>query len=242
MHVLNRMVEVRVITVDDPYRARFMERHRSVLLFVGLGAGAGSIVLSAVLGVAPFLLLLGASLMGLIYNVSIVPRPLQHRTRYRKLKDVPGSKDMSVSLAWAVVIVLVPFFGEGQYRYLPGTVVAGVFTLILVFTRSAFTDLRDTQGDRIVGRETIPVVLGKRDTRRLIAAMAGGLGVFLAAAAASGWTSGVAYLFLVNIAYLCMCLFLEKHSIITSSTSYATVIDANFVLVGVLALVAANLW
>jgi len=86
------------------------------------------------------------------------------------------------------------------------------------------------------------VVLGKRDTRRLIAAIACGLGVFLAAAAASGWTSGVAYLFLVNIAYLCMCLFLEKHSIITSSTSYATVIDANFVLVGVLALVAANLW
>ncbi len=241
MHVVNRMVELKEITVDDPYRTRFMEQHRAMLFLVGLGAGIGSVALSAAIGLAPFLLLLGASLMGLIYNVSIVPRPLQRHTRYRKLKDVPGSKDILVSLAWAVVIVLVPYFGEKEQVSFPGTVVAGLFTLLLVFTRSAFMDLRDTQGDRIVGRETIPVVLGKRGTRRLIAAVAGGLAVFLAVATLNGWAPGLAYMFLVNIAYLFVCIFLEKHSLFTSSTGFATVIDANFVLAGILGLVGVGL-
>jgi len=241
MHVLNRMVEMGGLGFDNPYRTRFMEQHRQALLLVGLGAGAGSIVLAAALGLAPFLLLLGASLMGLIYSVSIVPRPLQRHTRYRKLKDVPGSRDILMSLAWAVVIVLVPFFAEGERSYLPGASVAGLFTLLLVFTRSAFIDLRDTQGDRIVGRETLPVVLGKTNTRWLIAAMAAGLGLFLTAAVHGGWTSSLAYLFLVNIAYLGMCLILEKRSLITSSTGFSTVIDFNFVLVGALTAIAVRL-
>jgi 4-hydroxy-3-methylbut-2-enyl diphosphate reductase len=38
----------------------------------------------------------------------------------------------------------------------------------IVFVRTAFFDLIDIQGDKIVGRETLPIFIGEEKTRRLL--------------------------------------------------------------------------
>jgi 4-hydroxy-3-methylbut-2-enyl diphosphate reductase len=42
-----------------------------------------------------------------------------------------------------------------------------LWTTIMVFVRTAFFDILDMQGDRIVGRETIPIIIGEKKTMRL---------------------------------------------------------------------------
>jgi 4-hydroxybenzoate polyprenyltransferase len=39
---------------------------------------------------------------------------------------------------------------------------------VMVFVRTAFFDILDMQGDRIVGQESLPIVLGERKTLRLL--------------------------------------------------------------------------
>lgn len=50
----------------------------------------------------------------------------------------------------------------------PDTLAALVWTASLVFSRTAFFDLLDMQGDRLVGRETLPIVLGAQRAMDLL--------------------------------------------------------------------------
>ena len=53
----------------------------------------------------------------------------------------------------------------------PGMAVAFLFTFALVFTRSAMSDILDIQSDKLLGRETIPVMIGKEKTQGVLKAI-----------------------------------------------------------------------
>jgi 4-hydroxybenzoate polyprenyltransferase len=47
-------------------------------------------------------------------------------------------------------------------------VFVSLWASVMVFVRTAFFDILDMQGDRIVGQESLPIVLGERKTLRLL--------------------------------------------------------------------------
>ncbi len=52
--------------------------------------------------------------------------------------------------------------------------VAGfIFATLMVFVRTAFFDILDIQGDRIKGRDTIPILIGEKKTLRLLRSVLG---------------------------------------------------------------------
>jgi geranylgeranylglycerol-phosphate geranylgeranyltransferase len=55
----------------------------------------------------------------------------------------------------------IGFQGEGQFLY---QIFAGAMLALMVFVTSPLNDLGDFKGDKVAGRKTIPIVLGKKNT------------------------------------------------------------------------------
>jgi 4-hydroxybenzoate polyprenyltransferase len=84
-----------------------------------------------------------------------------------KIRDLPGSKTILITLAWGVVTALVPPLAENDGIGSSAAFVFGI-SLGMVFARTAFFDVLDIQGDRILGRETIPVFMGRGAAIRML--------------------------------------------------------------------------
>ena len=166
MHTLNHLTGRTSDRFNDPGRALFYDRYKAALTALALICGAAGLVLAYTTGPIPFLVLLVMSLLGLSYNLRIIPGFLPSN-RYRRLRDLPGSKTFLIALAWGTVTTLFPYLSvTGSLQI--GTVLVFLWATGLVFVRTAFFDTLDMQGDRIVGKETIPILLGEKPTLRLL--------------------------------------------------------------------------
>lgn len=166
MHILNHLTGSSADQFNDPDRAVFYSRHKVLLAILAVVAGGAGLITAFDLGMVPFLILLVMSLMGLSYNVRLVPERLAF-SRYRRIRDIPGSKTVLIAVAWGIVTVILPSFS------FPGdigitTIIVFVWSTGMVFVRTAFFDILDMQGDRIVGKETIPILVGERRAMTLL--------------------------------------------------------------------------
>jgi 4-hydroxy-3-methylbut-2-enyl diphosphate reductase len=110
------------------------------------------------------------SVLGVLYSVRTMPKGLSFFIKVRRLQEIPGSKTFFVAMAWAFVIIVVPLLGSGHG--LDASVIgAFLFVLLLVYVRSALYDVFEVQGDRIAGKETLPVCIGRDKTLRLLYGM-----------------------------------------------------------------------
>lgn len=225
MHLLNHFTDVFSIQINYPARVGFYARFRRLLLTLGLLGIGSTLVVSYLLGPFTFILILAMSLLGLIYRVELFGK---RRLGARRLMDIPGSKDLFLGLAWTVVIALLVVPASGS-TFSPATGITALFVFSLAFTRSLVYSIRDVQGDRMVGRETIPVLIGESLTRRL-----GAVVLFLAACGliASfilGWCSVLALLLIFNLVYAFVMLWLTRGEKVYSDVLFETIVEGNLI-------------
>ncbi len=163
MHNLNRFTDRKLQKFNDPLRAIFYEKYRWPLLVTSALSLALALTLVFEHGIKPFFLLTGMSIGGILYSVQVIPKSLIPNIRVRGLKEIPGSKTFLVAVAWAFVTTLIPAWSDSHNLDL-STIVVLLFVLLLVFVRNALFDVFEVQGDRIVGKETLPVCIGKEKT------------------------------------------------------------------------------
>ena len=161
MHTLNRLIDREAGAYNDPLRVRFLVRYSSFFFGISILAILLSLLMAFGLGRRPFLMLLILTGLGIFYAAPVIPGGGKRKS----LKDLPGSKALFVSLAWPAVCVLVPAvdqpFGPARLAWFA---LAGAF----VYLRTALMELLDVQGDRIVGKESLVIVIGEAKTLRLI--------------------------------------------------------------------------
>jgi 4-hydroxy-3-methylbut-2-enyl diphosphate reductase len=174
--------------------------------------------------------------MGIIYSVRIIPiKPLPF-IKYKRLKDIPGSKDIFVSVAWAWIIVLIPMFNQDIYfSYESMSVLA--FTLVVVFMRSVVFDVVRIEGDRIVGRETIPILIGTKHTRTILLLFTLIISGYLILSSTLGLIPSIGYYLIISPIFIIFCLYLFHKKRMQPSRMFEAVIDANFILTGIIAYV-----
>ncbi len=201
MHTLNRLTDRRSSRRIGSFREDAYPRQEP--LFIALCASAlfVALVLAYLDGPQTFLLLLFMSAAGGLYNVNLLPEGW----RFRSLKDLPGSKNISMAVAWAASTALLPVLDNEPYLQ-PSVIVSFLFVGGLVFTRSALSDVVDIQKDRFLGKETLPVVIGKERTQTLLKVLIALLLVLLVCAYPLGWTSSVAFTLTACVFYLWICL------------------------------------
>jgi 4-hydroxybenzoate polyprenyltransferase len=106
---------------------------------------------------------------------------------------------------------------------------------LLVFIRASLYDIRDIQGDAVVGRETIPIIIGKRWTQRvvlilvLVSAVLLGIGSAVSILPSLGW-----WLLVIPI-YALGSLGLYRSRFIFQGVPFEVVVDFEFVLAGLIA-------
>lgn len=229
MHTINRIVDRRASTVLGSFREVSYERHKGRYATAAAASLAAALILAAWVGMAPFVLLLIMSVLGVLYNAPIFPRGW----RFRYPKDVPGSKNTSMAFAWAVVTAVLPRVSSG-FTPTAAMVVAFLFVFGLVFVRSVLSDVLDVQSDRLIGRETIPVLMGTDNTRILIKAVSLLTLVIISVAYSAGWATSLALPLVPVIFYLWICFRLCDTGAWLSGLIMEGIIETSYVLTGLI--------
>ncbi|MBP1627772.1 MAG: 4-hydroxy-3-methylbut-2-enyl diphosphate reductase [Holophagaceae bacterium] len=156
MYLLTPYLDPMGVGSKGPARARFLERNRAIILGAGVLSLAVALGLSLELGLGSLILVLVASLFGLTYK-----RGIHIGTLHLSLRAIPGSKDLLVALALALVAVALPLWHH-DWAW-DGSAWAGLLLVAgQAFARTSIHNIRDMQNDQIMGRETLPILLGKR--------------------------------------------------------------------------------
>jgi (E)-4-hydroxy-3-methyl-but-2-enyl pyrophosphate reductase len=232
MHLLNNLIGRKADWYNDPGRALFYTRHKTLLGILAVVAGGTGILVASTMGTTPLLVLLMMSLMGLSYSIRWIPKSL-FSGRYRRIKDIPGAKTVLISLAWGVVTVLFPALATKHGIYLTDAVVFG-WSVGIVFARTAFFDILDMQGDRIVGKETIPLLLGEGKTRQWLKSLLIGLTAVFWIASALEITPTLAVGLTFCPIFLLMILFAHEKGDLLPGIRLEFLIESHLIAAGII--------
>jgi 4-hydroxy-3-methylbut-2-enyl diphosphate reductase len=207
-----------------------------LLAVLAFAAGGFGLITAYAVGVIPFLILLGMSIMGLSYNLRLIPERFTHHKTMR-IRDIPGSKTALIAMAWAVVTSLLPRLSVSENIHL-STVIIFVWSLSLVFVRTAFFDILDMQGDRIIGKETIPILLGEKRTLRILKAiLIANLGGLILSSAFQ-LISSLGFMLAVCPAFILVMLTAHERGYMLPGIRLEFLVESNFIMAGV----AAFIW
>jgi 4-hydroxybenzoate polyprenyltransferase len=137
-----------------------------------------------------------------------------------------------MALAWAAVAAVLPRI-EIHLSVSPALIVAFLFTFSIVFMRSALSDVMDIQSDRLIGRETIPVLIGEEKTRLLVQGISAALLVLLVLAYAAGWSSSLSLFLLICVFYVWICFKLCDRRSAFSAVVLEGLLETNYIIAGI---------
>lgn len=234
MHILNHLIGRKSDQYNDPERARFYLKYRVMLSLLAVIAGGAGLVIAFTLGALPFVILLAMSLLGLSYNLQLIPKPLTG-IKYRRIRDIPGSKTILIAIAWGTVTAILPALVVPDHLSW-NVVLVFLWSAGIVFVRTAFFDILDMQGDRIVGKETLPILLGEKRSLRLLKIVLAILTAILFLAAAFQFISTLGFFLVICTGAIFLILRTYERSLILPSIKLEFLIETNFILAGVLSL------
>lgn len=236
MHSLNIYLDQNAIQLNDPGRAAFYHRWRKVFTRTSIIAVIVLLGVAINEGILPFFAISIMVLLGLIYAVPVLMPGAIKKLSTAKIKDIPTSKTLSIPLAWASVTVIIPhltlipeMFWQLLYAFW--------MIFLTVFTRTALLDLLAVRGDRLVGKETLVVLVGERRTAVLLVSMLGVLVVSSLGGPLTDLATSFAFFFLpVALAYtwqLHVCF--DSH--LREDPMRETLIDFTIIALGLCSLV-----
>lgn len=133
---------------------------------IGLISLIGSIAIALL--VNPYVLGITLTFIALIsaYSFKILPSSF----RYRRLKDIPFVKNIVVGVSLAILWVSGSFM-QGMPEL--NSLLLGVFLFLSlrVLIGAVIPDIRDIEGDKKAGIETVPVLYGVKRTKELLVAV-----------------------------------------------------------------------
>jgi len=237
-HLLNQYTKREAIHLNEPERGEFFRTHAGALRLLGIASCALALFLAYLLGWTPLALIAVGTLAGLVYCVQSV-RDSWRLLKLRGLHRIPGSKELFVGLAWAVTTALVPMLaGRQLVARWHGLAVAIAFSFLLAADRTLLTDLRDVEGDELVGRETLAVVLGEAGCKRLLGVLLVLEALVLAGGEMLAWTTPTGYAMLLAVLWSALCLVLFHQRRLPETELGEALIDSRFYLCGLIALAA----
>ncbi len=155
--LLNKVMIAEGLERSNPRRYRYHIKYRGLFMFIGISSLATGFYFARSLGNLPLVFFIAVVWPGLTYGVPIVP--LNFLSSSIRLKNIPASKELFMGLAWGVITAVIPYVSSPHGT---GLFYGFIFAFCVAYIRSALFGLRDIQDDQIVGREAIPIVIGKK--------------------------------------------------------------------------------
>ena len=235
MHILNHLTDTRADRFNDPERAVFYDNHKLLLAILAMLSGGAGLMIAYRIGVFPFMALLIMSLLGLSYNLRVVPQWIK-TINYRKLRDIPGSKTVLIAIAWGTVTAVLPPLSKfGKVNAM--NILVALWASGMVFVRTAFFDILDMQGDRIVGKETIALLLGEKRSMRLLKIILLILTTTPIVASTFQLTSSLGFALILCPAFITIIIFAYERALMFPGIRLEFLIESQFFLAGVISLI-----
>jgi 4-hydroxy-3-methylbut-2-enyl diphosphate reductase len=137
-------------------------------------------------------------------------------------------------MAWGIVTAILPPLSlTGKASWVTGLIF--LWTAAIVFVRTAFFDILDMQGDRIVGKDTFAILLGEKRTMRILKNM---LIALVAALILLSSFHLISYLGLVLIGcpiFFLLLLSAYERGVLLPSIKLEFLVETNFILAGAVA-------
>jgi 4-hydroxybenzoate polyprenyltransferase len=117
------------------------------------------------------------------------------------------------------------------------TAIAFFFVAGMIFIRSGLFEIMAIEGDRVVGKETLAIALGKEWTLNLLSICSL---VFIAMLVWAAWTgviSSLGYLLSLSGVYMLGYLLLYRRLNLESSLLLESLVEGNMILAGLLAFI-----
>ncbi len=231
MQIINNFFSIQSDKYNNPERAKFYDANKNILSFTALISGVIGLYLSFRIGWIPFCLLSIMSIFGMLYNKKIFS-VFTKNSKIKTIKDIPGSKTVLTAVAWGIVTSILPSIS------LPLTlslIPCFIFTTSMVFARTAFFAVLEIQGDRITGKETLPILLGEVKSMKLIKQ------ILLLASSILVFSSLIGIIEIIGIVFaflpLLMLLFIKysEKGNIYSGMKLEFLVESHFILAGVIA-------
>ena len=232
MHMLNNLVGRKEDRYNDPDRSLFYDTHMRFLTLLAVIAGGIGLATAFAMGIVPFSILLVMSAMGLSYNLRILPAGLSGG-RFRRLKDIPGSKTVLIALAWGVVTSLLPPLFVWKTINLK-TILVFVWATGMVFVRTVFFDILAMQGDRIMGKETLPLLLGEKRALTLLKVLLAVVFTILFLSSTLGFPSSLGIALAICPIFMSIILLAHERGKMHPSVRLEFLVETHFVLAGVI--------
>ena len=236
MHTLNRIIDRKTSTIIGSFREESYRKHEKAYVAAAIISMILVLISSFSVGINAFVLIFCISTFGVLYNTRILPG----NWRFNSLKELPGSKNISTATAWAAVAAVLPQF-EISLAITPGVIVAFLFTFGIVFVRSAMSDVLDIQSDRLIGRETIPVLIGKERTQVLLQGILILLIILLFISSYLGWTSSVGFTLLPCIFFVWIYFKLYDRRSAFSGVVQEGILETTYIIAGLSSLLWLSL-
>jgi (E)-4-hydroxy-3-methyl-but-2-enyl pyrophosphate reductase len=233
MHLLNHFTDT-ASKLNDPVQAMFYGRHRLFLLSTGVTSALLALALAVYLGPVALAFILVMSVLGLVYNFKIISDRVAKLTGLDRLREIPGSKTMFTAVAWGVLAALIPVVCSEQ-EVSGSTGIAFFFVAGLIFIRSGLFEILAIEGDRVVGKETLAITLGKTRTLNLLLVASLMLMAMLLAAAWTGVIPSLGYALVVCGLYALAYLQLYRQGLMESGLLLESLVEGNMILAGCLA-------
>jgi len=233
MHIINNLTGRKSDRYNDPERALFYDKYRRTLAALAIIAGAAGLVKSYQLGPIPFIIILAMSVMGLLYNIRLVPDRFPS-IKFRRIKDIPGSKTILITVAWGIVTALLPALSTGSGLFTIEVPLVFLWSASMVFVRTAFFEILDMQGDRIVGKETIPILMGQKNAMRLLKVLIGLNLAVLFFSSTYGVFSALGFILALCPLFALSVLLSHENRLIPPGIKLEFLVETNFVLAGII--------
>jgi len=235
MHMLNNLTGTKADRYNDPDRYSFYNKKKGLLSLLAFTAGGVGLMTAYSIGPLLFLILFVMSIMGLSYNLKLVPERFAHN-KYKRIRDVPGSKTILIAMAWGIVTAVLPSLSVSESVSL-NTVLVFLWSTSLVFVRTAFFDILDMQGDRIVGKETIPTLIGEKRTLNLLKTILIINIVILLVSSTLHLFSTLGFALAICPVFIFIVLSAHEQGYMLPGTRLEFLIETHFVLAGVITLI-----
>ncbi len=232
VYTVNLFADQRALMVNAPYRYQFFRRNRRPLGLLAAAEVAVAVGLGLASGPGPAVLALLVVLTGVLYLFPVLPR----KRGFRRLKDSPQFREVASSSGWAAITVGFPLTLAAAPVPFPSAVVGLLFVLGISLVRSILFGVRDIQGDRLLGRGTVPLLLGRNRTKVLVVSLLLTIGALIGFGLAEGWLRPPAFSMLAAIAYACLYLYLYHRRIVYEGLFQEVFVDTQFILAGALSL------
>ncbi len=236
MHVLNRFLDKEANKYNDPVIANFYSKNKVLLLSSSLAAIFVGMGLSLSLGFVQSLLFAGLAILGLAYSIPIIPLKSKYLGRYSKIKDLPGSKDLTEALAWGIIASFLPVIGA-ENIFWPGVLLSFFFVSSMCYIRTGFINILNIQGDLIVGKETLPIALGEKRAFNVLIVLTTLFSLIMLCSAISGLAPRLGYLLVFCFAISFVYLISYKKYYIRDEYILKTIVEFNLLLAGLIAFV-----